>query len=577
MRGVHKLVLATLLILSTVSTVSASPAELTIFPKEATAPVDSYASYEVEVENTGPVKDHYSILTETSEVTAQPNSFYLDSGQTKTVYVWYDPEVSKDAGRYSFPVTAESRATGERYSVTGIANVVTEHSVDLAIEGPESVCRGDTAEYNVEVTNTGIQPEEFEITTGYGELSQNKVNLQEEETKTVTITASSEEEVTENFNVRASSTTSYAKETQNVQFNAEPCYESGVSVTPESAETAAFTEQEFEVTVNNVGTKTDSFAVSSSHGTLSDSTVELEPSASETLNLSVTPEELGTETITITSEGRSVSDAAANLEVYNGNDVDVQFQNAERQVCEDESFTYTAEVENTGEASESYNLSTTDGELSDESVNLQPGDSEEVDVSFNSSNYDEDSEQNFELTASSNTFDQPVKTAEGSFNVQNCWDLEMNVVPNVKSAGENTSTVYEVRLNNTGTQTNEYILDYEGPEWVEIRPESVEVEAGETGIAYIYAGIPYEKQGEVEITAIGTGQSVQKSETVRLVIGEEIEDAIESDEGGDGITGRFTQSASSIFNSIQQSNTLVQIALSVLVAVVLTAFILYRD
>lgn len=576
MRSLGKILFATLLILTSLTTVAASPADLTIFPKEATAPIDSYASYQVEIENTGPVKDHYSILTKTSEVTAEPSSFYLDAGETKTIYVWYDPEVTKDAGRYSFEVTAQSRATNKQYSVTGIANVVKEHEVELRIADSKTVCRGENANYQVEVENTGIQPETFEITTDYGQLSRSQVTLEEGETQTITLTANSEEAVEQSFNVVAASTTSYAQQIERVNFKSETCYSSSVSITPENQEVAAFNTATYDITVMNQGTRTDTFNIQASEGELSNSAVRVNGESSQTVTLSVTPEELGEKTITVTASGASTAERTANLNVVNGNDVEVAFNQASKNVCEDSRFAYEAEITNTGAAADTYDISTSQGDVSTNSVELAPEESTTVDVSFNATDYSEGAQESFTMTASSTTFDEPSKSVTGDFKVHNCWDLSMNVVPEVKSAGENSSTVYEISLNNTGTQENTYRLTYEGPAWIDIKPESVTVPAGQSETAYIYASIPFQKKGEVQITATAVGNQVEESETVKLLIGKDIEDAIKSDQGGDSLTGSFANSASNLANSIQQSDSLVKLLVSLVVSAAIVAFILYR-
>ncbi|QKQ98868.1 hypothetical protein GKQ38_05085 [Candidatus Nanohaloarchaea archaeon] len=575
MRSLGKTLFVTLLILTSLTTAAASTADMTIFPKEATTPIDSYASYQVEIENTGPVKDHYSILTETSEVTAQPSSFYLDAGEKKTIYVWYDPKVTKDAGRYSFEVTAQSRATNKKYSITGIVNVVKEHEVAMTVDDSKSVCRGENANYRVEVTNQGIQPETFKITTDYGDLSQNKVTLEDGETKYVTLTASSKQAVTQSFNVVAASTTSYAQDIERLTFNSVTCYSSALSITPESQEVAAFNTAKYDVTVLNQGTKADTFTLQASQGTLSKTTVEVDGMKSKTVTLSVTPEELGEKTITVSSNGRSTAQTTATLNVFNGNDVKVTFDDASRNVCENEKVTYESKVTNTGAAKDTFDLSTNRGDLKTDSVELSPGESEIVEVVFNTSDY-ELGQHSFTLTAESTTFDQPTKSVTGSFQVFNCWDLSMNVVPEVKSAGENTSTVYEIKLNNTGTQQNTYRLTYEGPAWIDIKPESVTVPAGQSETAYIYASIPFQKKGQVEITATAVGEQVKKSETVKLVIGQEIKEAIKSDKGGDSLTGAFQKSASNLANSIQNSNSLVKLLVSIVISAGIVGFILYR-
>lgn len=577
MQRIGKTLLVTLLLLTSLTTAAASTADLNIFPKEATAPIDSYASYQVEIENTGPVKDHYSILTSSTEVTAQPTDFYLDAGEKKTVYVWYDPAVSKDAGTYSFEVTAESRATGDRYSITGIANVVKEHEVSLALDTSKTVCRGEKASYRVEVTNEGIQPETFKLTTDYGQLSQSKVTLEDGETKVVTLTASSDKAFTRSFNVVAASTTSYAQDIQRVNFVSEACYSSKLSISPGNQEVAAFNTAEFQVTVMNTGTKADTFTLQTSRGRLSDNHVEVEAGGTETVTLNVTPEKLKDREITVTAEGKSKASSTVTLNVYNGNSVDLKLDNSTRNVCESQKVHYEATITNTGEADDTYNLTTTRGVLSQSTIEVEEGESREVSVTFNAEEYSEGASKSFTLTAQSTTFDKPQESVSGSFKVQNCWDLKMNVVPEVKSTGDNMSTVYEIKLNNTGVKENTYELTYEGPSWIDIKPSEITVPAGKTETAYIYASIPFQKKGEVQITATAVGNNIKKSETVKLVIGKEIREAIKSDEGvAEGLTGMFQKRAGGLLETVQASNTAVKLLISIIVSAAIVGFILYR-
>jgi hypothetical protein len=152
----------------------------------------------------------------------------------------------------------------------------------------------------------------------------------------------------------------------------------------------------------------------------------------------------------------------------------------------------------------------------------------------------------------------------------------MNVVPEVASAGENRSVIYEINLENTGTRENTYELAYEGPEWVSIQPRNLTVAPGETGKSYMYAGIPFEKKGEARINVTGVGEQVRKSQEVRLVIGQEVQDAIESGEGG-GITGAFSNALGSIGSSITGSGTAAKILLSIIIGAAIVGIVLFRE
>ncbi len=555
---------------------AASPAELTIFPQESSTEVNSFTSYEVTVENVGPVKDVYSLSSTSSEVTIAPSQVELDTGQSETVNVWYNPAVQKEAGTYSFSVTATSRATGDQYSVDGTVNVIREHEVDVSVSTEaQKVCRGETATYTVEVTNNGDAKEEFRLSTNYGELSVNRVALEEGETQTVRLTASSQEAVEENFNVVASSTTSYAQDIQSVQFTSEICYASDISITPESQEVAAYTTAEYQVTVRNTGTRADNFTLSSSTGELNSTGLEIGGGNSKTTTLTLTPEELGEQQLTVTAKSQVTSRATATMQVYNGMGVGVAFSSESRNVCENEHFSLEATVENTGETTEIYQLESSRGNLSTSEVTLEPRESENVTVDIDASELDLQT-YTVELGATAVTFGQPSQTANTQFTVQNCWDLEMNVVPQVQSAGENRSVIYEVRLTNPGARENTYEVSHDGPEWLSIKPSEVTVNPGNTETAFMYAGIPFQKEGEVRVTVTSEGNNVNQSQEVRLLIDEEIEEAIRSDRGP-GLTGAFTDAATDLSEYIGNTDILARVLLSILVGGLITAAVLLRE
>lgn len=565
---------ALMIVVSTLA--AASPAELSIFPKESSTEINSFTSYEVEVENVGPVKDVYSLSSTAPEVTIAPREVELEPGAEETVHVWYNPAVSKEEGTYTFTVTAASRATGKRFSVDGRVNVLKDHKVDVAIQpASRTACLGKKAVYNVEVTNNGIQKEEFSLSTDRGKLTRKKVSLEEGETQQVRLEVSSGEPVQKNFNVVAASTTSYAKDIENVEFRAETCFASRVSATPETQDVAAFTGAQYEVTVSNTGTRADEFVLSATRGELEDTRMTINGKSSETTTLTLSPEKLGKQTVTVTAQSTVESSDQVVANVFNGMDASVSFQQSSRKVCEDQDLSFQASIKNTGAATESYSLATSRGNLTDTEVELEPGESTNVNVNLDSSKFETGS-YNVRLTATPQTFGRPKKSSSTSFTVENCWDLSMKVVPKVASAGKNRSVVYEMRLENTGTRRNSYNLSHNGPAWISVKPGSVEVEPGQTGKAFMYAGIPFQKKGEVKITVTGIGKQVSKSRTVRLLIDEEIKDAIESPDTRT-VTGRIRQALADVSRQIKNTGNATRIALAVLAGLIITAAVLIRE
>ncbi len=579
MNGRFKLVIGILVLVSTIGTVAASPAELNIFPQRSSTEINSFTSYEVTVTNDGPVADVYYMSSPSSEVTLAPTRVpengVLEPGDSRDVQVWYNPGPEKEAGVYSFTVFATSKATGDRYSVEGTAEVIKDHEVDLqVIPDSRTACLGEKATYNVEVTNNGIQKEEFELTTRYGELSQSMVSLEENETQEVTLTASSTKPAQENFNVIAASTSSYAQDIENVEFKSEICYASEVSMTPENQDVAAKTEAEFDVTVKNTGTKQDVFALKSNMGELEEVNLSIDGKSSKTTTLKVAPGELGQKTLEVTADSAVTSSDAATMNVYNGMDSSVGFEKDSYNACENEEVKLEPEITNTGEAEETFNLSTSLGELDETSLELNPNESETVDLEIDTGDMDTGT-RTVSVTSKAVSFGEPSTTSSTGLTVENCWDLNMRVVPKIQSAGKNRSVIYEVFLENTGTKENTYELSQDGPGWVSLKPEELTVAPGNTAKAFIYAGIPFGKdKAEIEIQASAVGNEINRSETVTLLVGKEVKDAIRSEDGGGLLTALFSGRIPEL--KLPETD-LGRAALSIVIGLLITAVILYRE
>ncbi|MFB6175481.1 MAG: hypothetical protein ABEJ87_05955 [Candidatus Nanohalobium sp.] len=585
MNSSTKLVLLTTLLTLSIGITAASPADLTLFPQESSARIDSFTTYQLTVQNQGPVEDVYTLSpSNPSAISIAPRQVRIGAGDSKVVNIWYNPETQTEAGRYSFNVNAKSRATGNTYSIQGFVNVIRQHDVSLKYKQPRAVCLGQTATYKVKVTNGGLTKETFKLSASKGQFSQDKVTLEDGESKVVEFYLSSKKPREASVNLVAASTTSYAQAIKPVHFKSETCYASQVVVSPESQRVAAGTTAHYNVTVRNTGTRADDFTLQTNQGELGNSSFSLPAGKSTRTQLRYTPTELGTKSLKVTAKSGVTTQGTAEATVYNGMKSDISVPHNTVQTCENTEETVPVTVENTGEASENFQVQTTTGNLSQNEVTLGKGESKVLNLSYQTG---DPGKVNYQITSTATTFNQPTDTVNGKFKVQNCWDLDMSVLPEVASAGENQSQVYEIRLNNTGTRQNTYELTYEGPSWISIKDRendlnerTVTVPAGETGYADIYAGIPFQKKGEIIITATAVGEQVKKSKTVKLLIGKDIKEAMKSDKGGAGgglITGSFSESASNFVKNFQAQGTVAKLAIAVIIGLILTAAILYWE
>lgn len=579
MRCLNKLAIIAIAAFLTLNTAAASTADLDIFPGSSSTKVDSFTSYEIQITNTGTVDDVYDISSSHPEEirvapVEVPEQGTLEPGESETVQVWFNPNLDREEGSYTFTINAESQASGETYTVQGDVRVIRDHDVNVDVESPGSVCRGEEAVYTVFISNSGTQAETFRLKADAGDFSQKKIRVESGETRSVELTRSSDIAVNDrSFNIRAKSTSSYAEDVTSTSFHVEQCYESSTTLNPSNQRTAALTQSSFEVRVSNDGTKSDTFTLSTNYGELDETELSIAAGDSKTTELTYTPERLENRNIQVTATGESTSSDSASLEVYNGQNVSVEFSDSSQKVCEAETFEKEVTLENTGAAADTYSVSTSRGDLSETEVELEPGETRRLEIDLNSSKYRTGSSYKVKIDVQSQTFSKPSKSATSSFTVEDCYNLKMDVVPNIQSAGENRSVLYEIHLENTGTEKNEYHLTGKGPEWISVRPQVVNVNSGDTEKSYVYAGIPYNKvNGTEEITVHASGKMVEREETVSLKVGEEVKESLRSAKGG-RITGMFKD----LSETLQGMGDVTKLAISLIAGLIISAVILRKE
>jgi uncharacterized membrane protein len=572
----NKLILLVSLSVGLSTLATASPAELNLFPQQSSAKIDSFTSYELTVENTGPVRDVYEFSSDIPrEITIAPQEVTLEPGRESTVNIFYDPQVDREAGTYTYNIGVESRATGIEYSQTLRASVITEHEVSVEpVNADRTVCLGETADFRVRVENGGLTDETFRLsadTSLQPDFTPSRdIEVGDGEERVVQLSFSSQTPTREEIELTTASTTSYAEDTTSLGLNVETCYSSELSTSQESYSTAARTTAQIPVELTNTGTKRDSFELSSSTGTLEQTELEIDAGETETVSLQSTPDSPGTQAATITAEGRSTAQTSIDIQATNGMNSEVSLPESP-QMCENTTEEFEVEVENTGQASEEFSLSTSLGELDQSSAQLDAGETERIDLEVDSGQTGTGTES-LQVISTASSFNGPASSTSTDLAVENCNDVALSVTPEVASAGENRSTVYRVDVENPGTQESTYQLYEDGPEWVSIQPREITVAPGDTETVYMYAGAPFGEQGTISIQATAEGDNVRAQETVRLAIDEEIRDAVRNDSGG-GPLGDFSAQLPSI-DAVDGTSNAAKVIGSVVVGLGVTAYML---
>ncbi len=507
-----------------ISIVGASKAQLDLFPDKSSACPTHTAYFELSVQNIGPVQDTYQVTSSQPDIiTIAPDMITLNAGEIyKDPHVWYTPKTTTEPGNYDFTLYVTSMATGERYSIDGSIEVLACHDVDITPVSSVMVgCIAEKSTLDLIISNSGRDTEDFVLDTNYGKLSQSEVSLQPGTSETITLTAQGTKIGSRDIRVTAQSTTSYAYETKVIALQTEKCYDSAIIVAPERNEICAGTEGSFSVVVRNLGTKSDTFILSSTGGRLQTDSLIVAPGESKETQLYFTPDELKTYEITINAIGKTESEDVVTAVGANCKNVAVLLTPSERSICETDKTDYTVMVQNTGKVADTYVLVSNIGTLGKTSVSLNPGEDETVDLQVDGRKLGSGTHI-IKVRAKSMFISTVRDYSEVKLTVENCYDLNMNVNPTEAQIDAGDGLLFEVTLQNTGSMENTYHLNLQGPAWASLKPSDATLAPGKSKVAYVYVAAPFEIAGNFDIKIMAEDQSgtIQKVKTVTVSIGE---------------------------------------------------------
>jgi len=93
------------------------------------------AGYEVEITNNLDKRETFKIESHDSGcITLSESDVTLEAGETKVVYLWYNPDKNVEPGRYNFPVDVTATTTGQTVTEEFEVEVLGCHDVDLFVE-----------------------------------------------------------------------------------------------------------------------------------------------------------------------------------------------------------------------------------------------------------------------------------------------------------------------------------------------------------------------------------------------------------------------------------------------------------
>ena len=239
-----------------------------ITPKEVTINPCGVAVYDISIENTGNMKDIYTL-----EVEGLPDNWYslsqnqieLDSEKSKTVYLFVTASCEDNiTGKYSGIITVKGKSED---SDTFTLNVIADRSIQITMPEDVASCLCEGGFVTAEIKNTGEYTEDlvFSLTSeiaDYLNLDKTSLVLEPGETEKVNIEISKECKPEGEYSLilHANAKTSYVKAQAETNIKLTKCYQFEV-VYPEEIQACSGEVNEFNINVKNTGLKEDTYEV----------------------------------------------------------------------------------------------------------------------------------------------------------------------------------------------------------------------------------------------------------------------------------------------------------------------------
>lgn len=263
--------------------------------------------------------------------------------------------------------------------------------------------------------------------------------------------------------------------------------------------------------IKNQGSEPLSFTISTSGTASSFSTTvpqgfTLLPDQLKTIYTYVSPRSTtntGTYSLKLIADSNGVSrEMTHNIVVRDCYEYTLEALNTQKNTCPSGTETFEFVLKNNGKFTESYTLSlegeyTSSVVLSTDKVTLDSGESESVFAYVTSSS---DDLGDYDFTVKSTPLNsKSIRTATSTIIVDPCYDFGVSTEKDLVNMCEHSQESIQVTLSNTGSTTNVFSLDVEGPAWANIDKNSVSVSPGSQSTANLILNPDYGVEGRFEI------------------------------------------------------------------------------
>lgn len=457
----------------------------------------------------------------------------VKSGETKPITMTLEPSMDM-TGTKSITVTLESLDSYAEDSEEFRLRIDDCYSFQASLEpASQSVCKGRPANYVLRIGNTGSREDSYSVyAPDWVSPDSDSITLAPGEGRDLVLEAKAIGTGEFHFNITViSARHPLYPELRKVVggiADARECRGVAVVISPPSSEICGGEGSEYQVTVKNIGTVTDTFILETPLGELEQDKIALEPGKSEVVRLTIEPG-------SVSPGSRKVKVKASSDGVYDEDEADLIVENCysagitltpdSASVCPCSSLEFEAELENLGKLPDNYSFSFTSpdnmsGADFEETLELLPGESETFRLAIPIPCDTKAGTYKIKAEAVSENTRELQEAALVVKEMGECYSLELRTEMKSLKTVTGKAAVFLITAENTGEVADYYRLLLVGPEWSYLGTGEFSLEPGKSRMIYVYASPSYGselKEYSLGLTAVAEHSTAELALTIEVV------------------------------------------------------------
>ena len=352
--------------------------ELEVSPLERTQQIckeeEVPLEFTIEATNMGMDTETFVLSTDEPWAELDTDSVTLDTGEAVTFTLVVDPPESVSDFQ-TITITAQSTSSFAHAEVKVFVDVIDCYDFTARIQpSSATVCLGKEADFTLLISNTGLDDSFRIMGDDSVSLSAESISLASNEARQIGFSLKPNNIGSNPFEITVQSDKDVGNsKTVSGVITGEECKGVSVIISPAQANACSGDTVGYIVNIQNTGSLTDSFDLTTSHGTLDHTGVTLDSDESMDVALTVDTADIdGEVTIEVSAASGSVSDtSAANLNVRTCYGGSLEIIPSAISACPFTDVEFEIIIENTGEMTDEYVISFADTE---ETVELDAAD-----------------------------------------------------------------------------------------------------------------------------------------------------------------------------------------------------------